>query len=105
VVCRGSRNDFNFSDSDVTAAAVSFISAIPLWRFGNFIIDSSKQVSDSIASDNPNLRYTIIETLGCLQAPDDVVNLCVSSAPLVRECPHGGAKLEGAFVIRSKVVH
>jgi hypothetical protein len=83
VVCRGIRNDFDFPDSDVTAAAVSFISAIPSWRLGNFIIDCSKQVSDSIASDNPNLRYAIIETLGCLLARDDVVNLCVSSAPLL----------------------
>lgn len=83
VVCRGIRNDFDFPDSDVTAAAVSFISAIPSWRLGSFIIDCSKQVADCISSDNPNLRYAIIETLGCLLARDDVVNLCVSSAPLL----------------------
>lgn len=83
VVCRGIKNDFEFPDTDVTAAAVSFMSAIPSWHLGTFIIDCSKQVSDCIASDNPNLRYAIIETLGCLLARDDVVNLCVSSAPLL----------------------
>lgn len=85
VVCRGILNDFDFPDSDVTAAAVSFISAIPSWRLGNFIIDCSDKISNCILSDNPNLRYAIIETLGCLLARDDLVNLCVSSAPLLEK--------------------
>lgn len=83
VVCNGIRNDFDFTDSDVTAAAVSFLSAIPSWRLGKFIIDSSKEISNCIVHDNPNLRYAIVETLGCLLARDDVVNLCVTSAALL----------------------
>jgi hypothetical protein len=83
VVCRGIRNDFDFPDSDVTAAAVSFLSAIPSWRLGKFIIDNSKEISNCIVNENPNLRYAIVETLGCLLARDDVVNLCVTSAALL----------------------
>lgn len=83
VVCRGIQNDFDFPDSDVTAAAVSFLSAIPSWRLSKFVIDSSKEISNCIVHDNPNLRYAIIETLGCLLARDDVVNLCVTSAALL----------------------
>ncbi|KAG0586281.1 hypothetical protein KC19_2G078600 [Ceratodon purpureus] len=83
VVCRGIQNDFEFPDSDVTAAAVSILSAIPSWRLGKFITDCSKEISNCIVHDNPNLRYAIVETLGCLLARDDVVNLCVTSAALL----------------------
>ncbi|XP_024368196.1 protein TPLATE isoform X2 [Physcomitrium patens] len=83
VVCRGIQNDFNFPDSDVTAAAVSFLSAIPSWWFGKFITDISKEISNCLVHDNPNLRYAIVETLGCLLARDDVVNLCVTTPALL----------------------
>jgi hypothetical protein len=83
IVCRGIRNDFDFPDPDVTAAAVSFLSALPAWRLGKFIIESSKEISNCIVHENPNLRYAIVETLGCLLARDDLVNLCVSSATLL----------------------
>ena len=49
----------------------------------NSSIDCSKEISNCIVSDNPNLRYAIVETLGCLLARDDVVNLCVTSAALL----------------------
>lgn len=79
VVCRGIRNDFDFPDSDVTAAAVSFLAAIPSWRLGKFITDNTKEISNCFMHENPNLRYAIVETLGSLLARDDVLNLCVTS--------------------------
>ncbi|KAH7441479.1 hypothetical protein KP509_03G039800 [Ceratopteris richardii] len=81
-VCRGIKNDFDFPDPDVTAAGVSFLAAIPSWRLGKLINDCSREISNCIASENNHLRYAITETLGCILARDDVVNLCEASAPL-----------------------
>ncbi|KAH7433717.1 hypothetical protein KP509_07G082700 [Ceratopteris richardii] len=81
-VCRGIKNDFDFPDPDVTAAGVSFLAAIPSWRLGQLITDCSNEISNCIKSENNHLRYAITETLGCILARDDVVNLCESSAPL-----------------------
>ncbi|KAG6555879.1 hypothetical protein Mapa_002521 [Marchantia paleacea] len=83
IVCRGVKNDFDFQDSDVTAAAVSIVAAIPSWRLGKLIIDCSKEISNCLVDNNPNLRYNIVETLGCLLARDDVVTLCESNVTLL----------------------
>ncbi|EFJ13335.1 hypothetical protein SELMODRAFT_122869 [Selaginella moellendorffii] len=82
-VCSGIKSDFDFPDPDVTAAAVSFLAAIPTWRLGKFITDSSKEISNCIGSDSENLRHASIETLGCLLARDDIVTLCESSGPVL----------------------
>ncbi|CAM6095749.1 unnamed protein product [Calypogeia fissa] len=83
IVCRGVKNDFDFPDPDVTAAAVSILAAIPSWRLGKMVIDCSKDISNAISSDHPNLRYNVVETLGCLLARDDVVTLCESNSTLL----------------------
>ncbi|KAL3683893.1 hypothetical protein R1sor_001915 [Riccia sorocarpa] len=83
IVCRGVKNDFDFQDSDVTAAAVSIVAAIPSWRLGKLISDCSKEISNCLVDNNPNLRYNIVETLGCLLARDDVVTLCESNVTLL----------------------
>ncbi|KAJ7300288.1 hypothetical protein O6H91_20G047800 [Diphasiastrum complanatum] len=82
-VCRGIKNDFDFPDPDVTAAAVSFLAAVPNWRVGNLIMDLSKEITNCISSDNENLRSAIVETLGCLLARDDFVALCETSGQLL----------------------
>eukprot|EP00252_Welwitschia_mirabilis_P017897 TRINITY_DN3987_c0_g1_i1.p1 TRINITY_DN3987_c0_g1~~TRINITY_DN3987_c0_g1_i1.p1 ORF type:complete len:1149 (+),score=195.25 TRINITY_DN3987_c0_g1_i1:231-3677(+) len=83
IVCRGIRNDFSFPDPDVTAAGVSFLSALPSHLLGKLISDCSKEISQCLVSDSDNLRYAITETLGCILARDDVVTLCENNVNLL----------------------
>lgn len=82
-VCRGIKNDFDFPDPDVTAAGVSFLSAIPSHRLGRLITDCSKEISSCLVSESDNLRYAITETLGCILARDDLVFFCENNVNLL----------------------
>ncbi|XP_035550762.1 protein TPLATE [Juglans regia] len=82
-VCVGVRNDLDFPDPDVTAAAISILAAIPSHRLGNLIADSSKEIENCFGSPSDNLRFSITETLGCILARDDVVTLCENSVNLL----------------------
>lgn len=81
-VCRAIRNDLVFPDPDVTAAAVSCLASVPSWRLGKLLIDCSKEISSCIVSDNANLRYAVVESLGCVLPRDDAVALCAASAAM-----------------------
>lgn len=50
VVCRGILNDFDFSNSDLTVTTVCFLSAIPSWRLGKFITDSTKRFRTALCT-------------------------------------------------------
>ncbi|CAN4119196.1 unnamed protein product [Withania somnifera] len=67
IVCTGIRNDLDFPDPDVTAAAVSILAAIP----------------SCLDSPSDNLRFAITETLGCILARDDLVTLCENNVNLL----------------------
>ncbi|XP_059314891.1 protein TPLATE [Lycium ferocissimum] len=82
-VCTGIRNDFDFPDPDVTAAAVSILAAIPSYRLGKLITDCSKQIDSCFDSHSDNLRFAITETLGCVLARDDLVTLCENNVNLL----------------------
>ncbi|KAI3885104.1 hypothetical protein MKW98_002496 [Papaver atlanticum] len=82
-VCIGIRNDFDFPDPDVTAAAVSILAAIPSYRLGKLINDCNKEITNCFDSGSDNLRYSITETLGCILARDDMVILCENNVNLL----------------------
>ncbi|KAG6659679.1 protein TPLATE [Carya illinoinensis] len=82
-VCSGVRNDLDFPDPDVIAAAVSILAALPSHRLGKLIADSSKEIESCFGSPSDNLRFSITETLGCILARDDVVTLCENSVNLL----------------------
>ncbi|TMW99931.1 hypothetical protein EJD97_001658 [Solanum chilense] len=82
-VCIGIRNDLDFPDPDVTAAAVSILAAIPSYRLGKLISDCNKQISSCFDSPSDNLRFAITETLGCILARDDLVTLCENNMNLL----------------------
>lgn len=82
-VCRGVANDLEYHDRDVTATAAAFLTAIPSWRIGKFILDHNKEISACIIDPNPNLRQAVLEALGCLLARDDVILLCSTSGNLL----------------------
>ncbi|XAR53505.1 hypothetical protein NMG60_11022088 [Bertholletia excelsa] len=83
VVCTGIRNDLDFPDPDVTAAAVSILAAIPSYRLGKLIADCHKEISNCFDSPSDNLRFSITETLGCILARDDLVTLCENNMNLL----------------------
>ncbi|KAH0777045.1 hypothetical protein KY290_008456 [Solanum tuberosum] len=83
IVCTGIRNDLDFPDPDVTAAAVSILAAIPSYRLGKLISDCNKQISSCFDSSSDNLRFAITETLGCILARDDLVTLCENNMNLL----------------------
>lgn len=82
-VCTGIRNDLDFPDPDVTAAAVSILAAIPSHRLGKLILDCNKEISSCFDSPSDNLRFSITETLGCILARDDLVTLCENNINLL----------------------
>ncbi|KAL8489940.1 hypothetical protein ACS0TY_025731 [Phlomoides rotata] len=82
-VCSGIRNDLDFPDPDVTAAAVSILAAIPSYRLSKLIIDWNKEISACFDSTSDNLRFSITETLGCILARDDLVTLCENNTNLL----------------------
>lgn len=82
-VCIGIRNDLDFPDPDVTAAAVSILAAIPSHRLGKLITDCNKEISACFDSASDNLRFSITETLGCILARDDLVTLCENNINLL----------------------
>ncbi|XP_051129480.1 protein TPLATE-like [Andrographis paniculata] len=82
-VCTGIRNDLDFPDPDVTAAAVSILAAIPSYRLGKLINDCNKEISACFDSTSDNLRFSITETLGCFLARDDLVTLCENNINLL----------------------
>ncbi|KAL8038795.1 hypothetical protein ABFX02_11G131200 [Erythranthe guttata] len=83
IVCTGIRDDLNFPDPDVTAAAISILSAIPSYRLGKLINDCNKEISACFDSVSDNLRFSITETLGCILARDDLVTLCENNINLL----------------------
>ncbi|PIN09671.1 hypothetical protein CDL12_17741 [Handroanthus impetiginosus] len=82
-VCTGIRNDLDFPDPDVTAAAISILAAIPSYRLGSLITDCNKEISACFDSASDNLRFSITETLGCILARDDLVTLCENNINLL----------------------
>lgn len=82
-VCPGIRNDFDFPDPDVTAAAISILAAIPSYRLSKLIHDCNKEISGFFDSGSDNLRFSITETLGCILARDDLVTLCENNMNLL----------------------
>lgn len=82
-VCTGIRNDFDFPDPDVTAAAISILAAIPSYRLSKLIHDCNKEISGCFDSGSDNLRFSITETLGCILARDDLVTLCENNMNLL----------------------
>ncbi|CAA0823478.1 Protein TPLATE [Striga hermonthica] len=82
-VCTGIRNDLDFPDPDVTAAAISILAAIPSYRLGKLINDCNKEISACFDSVSDNLRFSITETLGCILARDDLVTLCENNINLL----------------------
>ncbi|KAK6128278.1 hypothetical protein DH2020_037976 [Rehmannia glutinosa] len=82
-VCTGIRNDLDFPDPDVTAAAISILAAIPSYRLGKLINDCNKEISACFDSTSDNLRFSITETLGCILARDDLVTLCENNINLL----------------------
>ncbi|KAI3463088.1 hypothetical protein Pfo_019751 [Paulownia fortunei] len=82
-VCTGIRNDLDFPDPDVTAAAISILAAIPSYRLGKLITDCNKEISACFDSASDNLRFSITETLGCILARDDLVTLCENNINLL----------------------
>jgi hypothetical protein len=82
-VCRGVANDLEYHDRDVTAMAAAFLTSVPSWKIGKFILDHNKEISACIVDPNPNLRQAVIEALGCLLARDDIVLLCSTNGNLL----------------------
>ncbi|KAH6781796.1 ARM repeat superfamily protein [Perilla frutescens var. hirtella] len=83
IVCIGIRNDLDFPDPDVTAAAISILAAIPSYRLSKLIHDCNKEISACFDSASDNLRFSITETLGCILARDDLVTLCENNMKLL----------------------
>ncbi|KAF5205519.1 Tplate-like protein [Thalictrum thalictroides] len=103
-VCTGVRLDLDFPDPDVTAAAVSILSAIPSYRLGKLIVDSNKEISNCFDSPSDNLRYSITETLGCILARDDLVILCENNVSLLEKVSNWWKRIGQNMLDRSDVV-
>uniref|UniRef100_A0A7N0ZSN5 Protein TPLATE n=1 Tax=Kalanchoe fedtschenkoi TaxID=63787 RepID=A0A7N0ZSN5_KALFE len=103
-VCAGIRNDFDFPDPDVTAAAVSILAAIPSYRLGKLIADCNKQISNCFDSSSDNLRFSITETLGCILARDDLVTLCENNMNLLDKVSNWWIRIGKNMLDRSDVV-
>ncbi|XP_051117252.1 protein TPLATE isoform X2 [Andrographis paniculata] len=82
-VCLGIRNDFDFPDPDVTAAAISILAALPSHRLAKLINDCHEDITSCFDSPSDNLRFSITETLGCILARDDLVTLCENNVRLL----------------------
>ncbi|XP_060169877.1 protein TPLATE [Lycium barbarum] len=103
-VCTGIRNDLDFPDPDVTAAAVSILAAIPSYRLGKLITDCSKQIDSCFDSHSDNLRFAITETLGCVLARDDLVTLCENNMNLLDRVSNWWNRIGGNMIDKSDAV-
>ncbi|KAM3398857.1 protein TPLATE [Capsicum galapagoense] len=103
-VCIGIRNDLDFPDPDVTAAAVSILAAIPSYRLGKLINDCNKQISSCFDSPSDNLRFAITETLGCVLARDDMVTLCENNVNLLDRVSNWWNRIGGNMIDKSDAV-
>lgn len=104
VALSGVRSDLDFPDPDVTAAAVSVLSAVPSHRLAKLISDSNKEISKCFDSPSHNLRFSITETLGCILARDDLVLICENSVSLLDRVSNWWARIAGNMLDRSDVV-
>ncbi|XP_021727343.1 protein TPLATE-like [Chenopodium quinoa] len=82
-VISGIKSDLDFPDPDVSAAAVSFLSAIPSHLLASLITLSHQHITACFDSPSSNLRFSITETLGCILARDDLVVLCENNVNLL----------------------
>ncbi|XP_010681789.2 protein TPLATE [Beta vulgaris subsp. vulgaris] len=82
-VVSGIKTDLDFPDPDVSAAAVSFLSAIPSHLLSSLISLSHQHITSCFDSSSSNLRFSITETLGCILARDDLVVLCENNVNLL----------------------
>ncbi|KAK4337740.1 hypothetical protein RND71_042227 [Anisodus tanguticus] len=103
-VCTGIRNDLDFPDPDVTAAAVSILAAIPSYRLGKLISDCNKQIDSCFDSHSDNLRFAITETLGCILARDDLVTLCENNMNLLDRVSNWWNRIGGNMIDKSDAV-
>ncbi|KAK4358564.1 hypothetical protein RND71_020793 [Anisodus tanguticus] len=103
-VCTGIRNDLDFPDPDVTAAAVSILAAIPSYRLGKLITDCNKQIDNCFDSMSDNLRFAITETLGCILARDDLVTLCENNMNLLDRVSSWWNRIGGNMIDKSDAV-
>ncbi|KAF4367631.1 hypothetical protein CsatB_021314 [Cannabis sativa] len=103
-VCTGIRNDFEFPDPDVTAAALSILAAIPSYRLSKLITDSNKEISSCFDSPSDNLRFSITETLGCILARDDLVTLCENNVNLLDKVSNWWSRIGQNMLDRSDAV-
>ncbi|KAL3640054.1 hypothetical protein CASFOL_015022 [Castilleja foliolosa] len=103
-VCTGIRNDLDFPDPDVTAAAISILAAIPSYRLGKLINDCNKEISACFDSPSDNLRFSITETLGCILARDDLVTLCENNINLLDRVSNWWNRVAQNMLDKSDVV-
>ncbi|KAL0344107.1 UNVERIFIED_CONTAM: protein TPLATE [Sesamum angustifolium] len=103
-VCTGIRNDLDFPDPDVTAAAVSILAAIPSYRLGKLINDCNKEISACFDSASDNLRFSITETLGCSLARDDLVTLCENNINLLDRVSNWWSRIAQNMLDKSDAV-
>ncbi|GFP94068.1 protein tplate [Phtheirospermum japonicum] len=103
-VCTGIRNDLDFPDPDVTAAAISILAAIPSYRLGKLINDCNKEISACFDSHSDNLRFSITETLGCILARDDLVTLCENNINLLDRVSNWWNRVAQNMLDKSDVV-
>ncbi|KAL0351113.1 UNVERIFIED_CONTAM: protein TPLATE [Sesamum radiatum] len=103
-VCTGIRNDLDFPDPDVTAAAVSILAAIPSYRLGKLINDCNKEISACFDSASDNLRFSITETLGCILARDDLVTLCENNINLLDRVSNWWSRIAQNMLDKSDAV-
>ncbi|KAK9677998.1 hypothetical protein RND81_11G181000 [Saponaria officinalis] len=82
-VVSGIISDLDFPDADVSAAAISFLSAIPSHLLSSLITTSHAKITACFDSPSQNLRFSITETLGCILARDDLVVLCENNVNLL----------------------
>ncbi|XP_023539878.1 protein TPLATE-like [Cucurbita pepo subsp. pepo] len=104
IVCTGIRTDFDFPDSDVTAAGVSILAAIPSYRLVKLISDSHKEISAFFDSNSDNLRFSITETLGCILARDDLVTLCENNVSLLDKVSNWWSRIGKNMLDKSDAV-
>ncbi|EPS63076.1 hypothetical protein M569_11710, partial [Genlisea aurea] len=103
-LCTGVRNDLDFPDPEVAAAAVSNLVHIPSYRLSNLINDCHKEISACFTSVSDSLRFTITETLGCILARDDLVALCENNVKLLDRFSNWWALIAKNMLDRSDAV-
>ncbi|KAL9246152.1 hypothetical protein vseg_019725 [Gypsophila vaccaria] len=103
-VVSGIISDLNFPDADVSAAAISFLSAIPSHLLSSLITSSHAKITSCFDSPSPNLRCSITETLGCILARDDLVVLCESNVNLLDRVSSWWSKIGGNMLDHSDLV-